>query len=60
MAAITPGRVCIKLAGRDAGQKVIITKIVDDNYVMIKSPVRKKERKCSIKHLEPTDILISA
>lgn len=59
MSAIKEGRICIKLAGRDAGQKVIITKIIDKNFVMIKSPVRKKERKCAIVHLEPTDITLS-
>ncbi|MEM3361874.1 MAG: hypothetical protein QXV64_02960 [Candidatus Anstonellaceae archaeon] len=59
MAAIKEGRICIKLAGRDAGQKVVITKIIDKNFVMIKSPARKKERRCSIRHLEPTDVSIS-
>jgi large subunit ribosomal protein L14e len=59
MSAIREGRICIKLTGRDAGQKVIITKIIDKNFVMIKSPIRKKERKCAIKHLEPTDVIIS-
>ena len=54
---IEPGRVCIKLAGRDAGKPVVITKIIDDKTVMILSGERRKgqkERKCSIRHLEPT------
>ncbi|MFN3910111.1 MAG: KOW motif-containing protein [Candidatus Anstonellaceae archaeon] len=59
MSAIKEGRICIKLTGRDAGQKVIITKIIDKNFVMIKSPIRKKERKCAITHLEPTNITLS-
>ena len=59
MSAIKTGRICVKLAGRDAGEKVVITKIVDDNTVMIKSPGRKQERKCSIRHLEPTDVVVS-
>lgn len=60
MAAIQVGRVCIKLKGKDAGEKVIVTKIVDENYVMIKSNSRKnKERKCSILHLEPTETIVT-
>jgi large subunit ribosomal protein L14e len=60
MSAIKTGRICVKLAGRDAGQKVVITKIVDTNTVMVKSPGRAKERKCSIRHLEPTDVVVSS
>lgn len=60
MSAIKPGRVCVKISGRDAGEKVVVTKIVDGNFVMIKSPLRKKERRCCIKHLEPTDVVVSS
>ncbi|MFA5108446.1 MAG: KOW motif-containing protein [Candidatus Micrarchaeia archaeon] len=60
MSAIKEGRICIKLAGRDAGEKVVITKVLDKNLVMVKSPGRKKERKCSIVHLEPTDVSVSS
>lgn len=60
MAAIQVGRVCIKTKGRDSGEKVVVTKLVNENYVMIKSPIRKSERKCSVLHLEPTDTVVSA
>ncbi|MFH0927546.1 MAG: KOW motif-containing protein [Candidatus Micrarchaeota archaeon] len=60
MPAIQNGRICIKLAGRDAGEKVVITKVIDQNSVMVKSPGRKKERKCSIRHLEPTDVVVTS
>ncbi|MGC8567696.1 MAG: 50S ribosomal protein L14e [Candidatus Micrarchaeia archaeon] len=46
------GRVCIKKYGRDAGSRAIITKVIDRNFVMIKSAKRKKERRCNIDHLE--------
>ena len=61
MAAIQVGRVCIKTKGRDSGEKVVVTKVIDENYVMVKSPTRKKkpERKCAVKHLEPTDAVVS-
>lgn len=45
------GRVCIKLAGRDAGNTCIVVDIVDDNYVLIDGNVRR--RKCNITHLKP-------
>jgi len=61
MAAIQVGRVCIKTKGRDSGVKVVVTKVIDENYVMIRSPARKKkgERKCSVLHLEPTQEMVS-
>jgi large subunit ribosomal protein L14e len=60
MGAITVGRVCIKTAGRDAGEKCVITKIIDKNFVEIRSIARKKIRKCAIRHLEPTDAIVSS
>ena len=59
MSAIGVGRVCVKIAGRDAGEKCVITKVMDANFVEIKSPARKKVRKCAIRHLEPTDVVVS-
>lgn len=46
------GRICIKLAGRDAGREAVIVDILKDNYVLIDGNVRR--RKCNIAHLEPT------
>lgn len=57
--AISVGRVCIKISGRDAGAKVIVTKMIDGNYVEVKSDSRKKARRCSIRHLEPTEVVVS-
>lgn len=45
------GRVCVKLAGRDAGKKCVIVDTIDDSYVMIDGMTRR--RKCNVKHLEP-------
>ena len=60
MAAIEVGRICVKTKGRDSGEKVVITKVIDDSYVMIRSPARKKgDRKCAVLHLEPTETKVS-
>jgi len=45
------GRVCVKLAGRDAGQKCVIVEVLDDKTVMIDGMTRR--RKCNKLHLEP-------
>ena len=44
------GRLCVKIAGRDAGKKAIIIDILDDKYVLIDGETRR--RKCNILHLE--------
>ncbi len=44
------GRVCMKIAGRDAGKIGVIVDVVDDHYVLIDGETRR--RKCNISHLE--------
>lgn len=50
------GRLCVKIAGRDAGQKCIIVDILEKNYVLIDGITRR--RKCNIAHLEPLKEII--
>ena len=45
------GRLCVKIAGRDAGKKCLIIDILDDKYVLIDGETRR--RRCNILHLEP-------
>ncbi|MAG15752.1 50S ribosomal protein L14e [Candidatus Woesearchaeota archaeon] len=45
------GRLCVKIAGRDAGSKCVIVEITDNNFVVIDGNVKRK--RCSISHLEP-------
>lgn len=47
------GRVCMKIAGRDAGKIGIVIEKIDDNYVLIDGETRR--RKCNINHLEILD-----
>ena len=54
MPAIEVGRVCVKIAGREAGEKCVIVEIIDDKFVeVIGTDI--KNRRCNIKHLEPVD-----
>jgi len=50
------GRVCTKIAGRDAGKKCVITEIIDDKYVMVDGECRA--RRVNINHLEPLDLVL--
>jgi len=45
------GRICIKIAGRDAGLKCVVIDLLDKNTVLIDGQTRR--RKCNLKHLEP-------
>ena len=48
---IEVGRICMKLAGRDAGEKCVVVEKIDNNFVLIDGQTRR--RKCNIHHLEP-------
>ena len=50
------GRLCVKIAGRDAGKKCVIIDILDDKYVLIDGETRR--RKVNILHVEPLSQVI--
>ena len=50
------GRLCVKTAGKDAGKTVVVVDTMDDAFVVIDGPVKRK--RCNILHLEPTLQLI--
>ena len=52
MPAIEVGRICVKLAGREAGEKCVIIEVIDDKFVEVVGNT-VKNRRCNIKHLEP-------
>ncbi|MDI9623911.1 MAG: 50S ribosomal protein L14e [Methanothermobacter sp.] len=54
MPAIEVGRICIKTAGREAGEECVILDIIDKNFVEVVG-INVKNRRCNIKHLEPTE-----
>ena len=47
------GRVCMKIAGRDAGKMAIIIDQLEEGYVLIDGQTRRK--KVNVKHIEPID-----
>ena len=57
MPAIEVGRICVKIAGREAGKKCIIADVIDKNFVLITGPKTVtgiKRRRANINHLLPT------
>ncbi|MDI6723551.1 MAG: 50S ribosomal protein L14e [Methanobacterium sp.] len=54
MPAIEVGRVCVKIAGREAGEKCVIVEVIDDKFVEVVG-TNIKNRRCNIRHLEPVD-----
>ena len=62
MTAIQIGRVIVKTNGRETGKKGIIVDIINPNYVLLtgpKSVTSVRRRKCNVRHLEPTDKVVS-
>lgn len=57
MPAIEVGRICVKTAGREAGEKCVVVDIVDEKFVEVVG-VSVKNRRCNIQHLEPVDQVI--
>jgi len=56
MPAIEVGRICVKLAGREAGSKCVIVDIVDKSFVLVTGPKTVtgiKRRRVNINHIEP-------
>jgi large subunit ribosomal protein L14e len=45
------GRVCVKLAGRDAGCQCVVIDVLDNGFVLVDGETRR--RKINTRHLEP-------
>ena len=51
MSLFSVGRLCVKIAGRDAGRKCIVVEQIDDQFVVVDGATRRK--KVNVRHLEP-------
>jgi len=59
--AIEVGRICVKIAGREAGRRCVIVDIVDKNFVLTTGPQKVsgvKRRRVNVNHVEPTQTKI--
>lgn len=48
------GRVCVKLAGHEAGRECVVVDVIDKNFVLVAGPGIKR-RRCNVLHLQPTE-----
>jgi len=59
--AIEIGRICVKIAGREAGRRCVIVDVVDKNFVLVTGPQKVsgvKRRRVNVNHVEPTQAKI--
>lgn len=61
MPAIEVGRLAVVIAGRRAGQKVVVVDVIDRNFILVTGAGlnKVKRRRMNIKHLEPLPERIS-
>jgi large subunit ribosomal protein L14e len=55
---LEPGRIVMKIAGREAGKYAVVIENTKDGFVLITGPkavTGVKRRKCNIEHIEPTE-----
>ncbi|UCD45002.1 MAG: 50S ribosomal protein L14e [Candidatus Bathyarchaeota archaeon] len=58
MSSIDVGRVCVKLTGRESGNRCVIVDVVDRNYVVVTGPrelTGVRRRRVNMSHLRPLD-----
>jgi len=58
MPIVEVGRVCVKLSGRETGQKCVIVDVIDKNFVLVTGPPKisgVRRRRTNVKHIEPTE-----
>ncbi len=54
---IEVGRLCYKIAGREAGKPCVIVDVIDDHFVLVDGLVRRK--RCNVNHLHFTPIVLN-
>lgn len=60
MSALQVGRIVTKIAGREAGQRAVIVKLLDRNFALITGAgiSEVKRRRVNINHIEPMSLLV--
>ena len=58
MSSMEVGRLCVKLAGREAGCRCVVVDVIDRNYVLVTGPEELtgvRRRRVNMSHLRPLD-----
>jgi len=62
MPAFEIGRVCVKILGRDAGNRCVIVDIIDKNFVLVTGPkslTGVRRRRVNMNHLKPLEDMVN-
>jgi large subunit ribosomal protein L14e len=52
------GRVCLKVKGREQGERCVVMDVVDRNFVIVVGP-NVKRRRVNMNHIKPLDEAVS-
>jgi large subunit ribosomal protein L14e len=52
------GRVCLKVKGREQGERCVVLDVVDRNFVIVVGP-NVKRRRVNMNHIRPLDEVVS-
>ncbi|MBS7651604.1 MAG: 50S ribosomal protein L14e [Candidatus Bathyarchaeia archaeon] len=56
-----PGRICVKLTGRERGRRCVIVEIIDRNFALVTGPkdvTGVRRRRVNMNHLKPLNLKI--
>lgn len=59
--AMEPGRICVKLTGRERGRRCVIVEVIDKNFALITGPrevTGVRRRRVNMNHLKPLNLKI--
>lgn len=62
MPAVEVGRVCVKVAGREAGKKCVVVDVINKSFALITGPKKVtgiKRKRVNVDHIEPTDAKVT-
>jgi len=62
MSLYEPGRVCVKIVGREAGSYCVVVEVKDESYVVVTGPKHLsgvRRRNCNTRHLEPLETTLT-
>ena len=58
MPAMDIGRVCLKVQGREKGERCVVIDVLDRNYVIVTGP-NVKRRRVNMNHIQPLNETVS-
>lgn len=62
MPAVEVGRICVKVAGREAGRKCVVVDVINKSFALITGPKKVtgiKRKRVNVDHIEPTEMKVT-